>query len=153
MAEVARKHLHRILDRGEEEKAFTKERQHTAQAFTLQIEWKDGRRAEGFAWGHYSGYRWADNGDQERLALFFGECAIEVEGHNLGVLVEQIREGRLLSIREMPSSKQMLLSHSGEAEEPVISVIRSFPDVEEMLREMKEEGDDKAGHARRIQRL
>ena len=59
--------LDRILDRGDEEKSFTKERQHTAQAFTLHVEWKDGRRTEGFAWAHYLGYRWADEGETEKL--------------------------------------------------------------------------------------
>lgn len=145
--------VERILgERGDEEKAFTKERQHTAQAFTLHVEWKDGRRTEGFAWAHYLGYRWNDNGDKETLVLIFGPRAVEIEGHNLGKLVEEIREGKLSSVREMNSSRQMLLSQSNPAEEPVIQAIRSYPDMDEILKELKGESDDKAGHARRVQR-
>jgi hypothetical protein len=40
---------------GEEPKAFTSERQHAAQTFTLHVEWTDGRHTEGFAWAYYSG--------------------------------------------------------------------------------------------------
>jgi hypothetical protein len=152
MPEPIKSHLDRILDRGDdEEKTFTKERQHAAQAFTLHIEWKDGRRTEGFAWAHYMGYRWADNGDAEKLVLIFGDRAIEIDGRNLVALVDEIREGKLTSIREMPSSKQMLLNNTG-AIEPVISAIRSFPDLDEILKALKGDDDDKAGHARRIQR-
>jgi hypothetical protein len=143
----------RILgERGDEEKAFTKERQHTAQAFTLHVEWKDGRRTEGFAWSHYLGYRWVDNGGHETLTLVFGPRAVEIDGHNLGRLVEEIREGKLSSVREMNSSRQLLLSQSNPAEEPVIQAIRSYPDMDEIMKELKGENDDKAGHARRVQR-
>ena len=46
----------------EDAKSFTSERQHTAQAFNLHVERRDGRRAEGFAWSHYVGYEWTDEG-------------------------------------------------------------------------------------------
>lgn len=146
--------VERILDRdAAAEKSFTKERQHTAQAFTLHVEWRDGRRTEGFAWAHYLGYRWTDDGHVERLALIFGDRAIEIEGHNLGALVEEIREGKLNSVREMSSSKQMLLSQANPAGEPVISIIRSYPELDEILKQIKGEDEhDKGGHARRIQR-
>ena len=146
--------LDRILDRApEDEKAFTKERQHTAQAFTLHVEWRDGRRTEGFAWAHYLGYRWADEGEAEKLILIFGERAIEVEGHNLAPLVDEIREGRLSSIKELSTSRQMLLNDANPGGEPVIAGIRSYPDVAEILKQIKgEERDDQTGHARRLQR-
>jgi len=145
--------LERILERGEEDKSFTKERQHTAQAFTLHVEWKDGRRTEGFAWAHFLGYRWVDNGDSERLILIFGDRAVEIDGHNLRALADEVRECKLNSIREMPTARQMLLRNGNPDGEPIISAIRSYPDVEEMLKEIKGEDDhDKAGHARRVQR-
>jgi hypothetical protein len=144
--------LDRILDRGDEEKVFTKERQHTAQAFTLHVEWIDGRRTEGFAWAHYLGYRWVDHGESEKLILIFGERAVEIEGRNLGPLVEEIREGKLNSVREIPTSKQMLLGNSNPAGEPIISAIRSFPDVDEILMEIKGEKRAKGGHAGQFQR-
>ena len=37
------------------ERSFTAERQLTAQAFNLHVEYRDGRRSEGFAWSHYGG--------------------------------------------------------------------------------------------------
>jgi hypothetical protein len=149
---VKNRTLDRILERSDEEKAFTKERQHTAQAFTLHVEWKDGRRTEGFAWAHYLGYCWSDNGENEKLALIFGERAIEIEGHNLVKLVDEIREGKLSSIREIPTAAQMQLRHANPSGEPIISAIRSYPDVDEILQEIKGEQHGQAGHARRVQR-
>jgi len=129
---------------GEEPRAFTSERQHTAQAFNLHVEWLDGRRAEGFAWAHYSGYRWLDNSDTEKLILLFGPRALEIEGHNLGVLVIEIREGQLNSIRELPTVQQKLLGQSNEENQPIISAVRAYPEFDEILKEIKGEEDDKA---------
>lgn len=143
--------LNKILEPNEEEKAFAKERQHTAQAFTLHAEWKDGRHAEGFAWAYYSGYRWLDDGGNERVILIFGPRALEIEGRNLGPLVSEIREGKLNLVREMSSSKQSLL-RAENPDEPVIVALRSYPDVEKILNEIKGEEDDQTRHVRRAQR-
>lgn len=152
MPEAQSKYLKEILGESDGQKAFTSERQHTAQAFTLHVEWKDGRKTEGFAWAHYLGYRWTDNGETEKLVLVFGERAIEIEGHNLGLLVDDIREGKLNSIKELSSSKQMLLK-ANPTGEPVISAIRSFPDLDEILMDIKgEKHGNKAGHAGKLQR-
>ena len=102
----AQKLLRKAADRQspqDDEKSFTSERQHTAQAFNLHVERRDGRRAEGFAWSHYAGYQWTDEGNHERLVVVFGMRAVEIEGQNLGVLVGEIREGQLNSIRELAS--------------------------------------------------
>ena len=152
MPDNTRRAFDRILERTEEDKPFTKERQHTGQAFTLHVEYKDGRSSEGFAWTYYTGYRWRDVGHDEKLLLIFGGRALEIEGHNLGMLVTEIREGKLSSIREMPTAKQQLLKANGEGE-AVISAIRTFPDVEEILKEIKGEDEhDQGGHVRRVQR-
>src|ERR1017187_9753900 len=102
MPEQKSRFLDKILDAkgagAEAEASFTSERQHTAQAFNLHVERRDGRRAEGFAWSHYAGYQWTDEGEFERLVVIFGERAVEIKGHNLGVLVGEIREGQLNSI-------------------------------------------------------
>lgn len=137
---------------GEEPKAFTSERQHTAQAFTLHVEWKDGRHTEGFAWAHYSGYRWLDIGDHEKLLLIFGPRALEIEGHNLGVLVTEIRDGQLNSIREMPTVQQKLLGQSNEENQPIISAVRAYPDIDEILKEIKGEDHVQNGFTRRLER-
>src|ERR1700727_707763 len=92
-----------------DEKSFTSERQHTAQAFNLHVERRDGRHSEGFAWSHYVGYRWTDEGDKERLIVIFGERAVEIEGHNLGVLIGDIREGQLNGIKELTTRQGQLL--------------------------------------------
>ena len=135
-----------------EPKAYTSERQHTAQAFTLHVEWKDGRHTEGFAWAHYSGYRWLDIGECEKLLLIFGPRALEIEGHNLGVLVTEIRDGQLNSIREIPTAQQKLLGQSNEENQPIISAVRAYPDIEEILKQIKGDSDDQNGFARRLER-
>jgi hypothetical protein len=140
---------HRLLEKREGEgKSFTSERQQTAQAFNLHVELRDGRRAEGFAWAHYAGYRWDDEGEHEKLILLFGTRALEIEGHNLMVLVEDIRECQLNGIKEMVSA-QAELKHANASEDPVISNIRMYPDFDDLLKEIK--GDDReTGHAGRV---
>ena len=54
--------------------------------------------SEGFPWSHYAAYQWTDDGARETLVVLFGTRAIEIEGHNLGVLVAEIREGQLNGI-------------------------------------------------------
>ena len=157
MPEGKSKFLERILDKdaagAAEHPSFTSERQLTAQAFNLHIERKDGRRSEGFAWSHYVGYRWTDDGEKERLIVLFGMRAIEIEGHHLGLLVREIREGQLNSVRELTSAQCTLLSNNASGMEPVIERVTSYPDFEELFKEIKkgEEGDD-TGFARKTRR-
>ncbi len=142
-----------ILDKaepGEEAPSFTSERQHTAQAGNLHVEWKDGRQTEGFAWSHYVRSRWTDEGDKERLVVLFGEAgAVEIEGRNLGALVGKIRDGQLNGIRELASRQLTLLENQNPDSGPMISSIRSYPDFDEIFREIKGEDDDKHRHTRR----
>ena len=134
------------------EKTFTSERQHTAQAFNLHVERKDGRRSEGFAWSHYVGYQWTDDGDREKLVVMFGMRAVEIEGHNLGVLVKEIRDGQLNSIRELASGQVLLLQQGNLDNQPIIASVKSYPDFEQVLKELKGDEDDQARHTRRAQR-
>ena len=154
MPEQKSRFLDKILDAkgtGADEKAsFTSERQLTAQAFNLHVERRDGRRAEGFAWSHYAGYQWTDEGETERLVVIFGERAVEIKGHNLGVLVGEIREGQLNSIRELASGQATLLERGNPDNQPIISDVKSYPDFDEILRDLKGENDDKHRHAKRI---
>ena len=156
MPENKSKFLEKILDGkdvgADDGRSFTSERQLTAQAFNLHVERKDGRRAEGFAWSHYTGYQWTDKGDQERLIVLFGTRALEIEGHHLGVLVNEIRDGQLNSIRELVSGQRMLLEQAGDGDQPIIASVKTYPDFEELLKEVKgEDGHDTgfAGKARR----
>jgi hypothetical protein len=155
MPEARSKFLHKIIDSGAEPgKSFSKERQLSAQAFNLHVERRDGRQAEGFAWSHYVGYEWKDEGDQERLTVVFGERVIEIEGHNLGVLVSEIRDGQLNGIRELASGQNALLQQANPENQPIISGVRSYPDFDEIVKQIKRGGasDDKGGHAGRIER-
>ncbi len=149
---VTNRTVDKILERTERhdsDTAYTKERQHTAQAATIHIEWKDGRRSDNFSWGHFVRANWRDMGENERIVMLFSDGAIEIEGHNLKPIEEEIREYKLNSIREMATAKQMLLN-ANPTGEPVISAIRAYPDVDEILREIKGEKRDQAGHAGRI---
>jgi hypothetical protein len=151
MPDTKSRFVERILDGKEPEaKSFTSERQLTAQAFNLHVERRDGRRAEGFAWSHYAGYQWTDESSFERLVVVFGARAVEIEGQNLGVLVKEIRDGQLNSIRELASGQGKLLEQANPDNEPIISSVRSYPDFEEILREIKGEEDDKSQHVRRV---
>ena len=152
MPETKSRFLNRIIDeKGADEAApFTKERQHTAQAFNLHVERKDGRRTEGFAWSHYAGYQWTDEGERERLVVIFGARAVEIEGHNLGVLVTEIREGQLNSIRELASRQATLLEHEKPDGGPIISSVKSYPDFEQILKDIKGDDDDKSEHVKRF---
>jgi hypothetical protein len=153
MPEAKSKFLHKLLETPEPEgKGFSKERQLSAQSFHLHVERRDGRRAEGFAWSHYVGYQWTDEGECEKLVVIFGERAVEIEGHNLGILVTEIRDGQLNGIREMASGQARLLAHTNADNEPVITAVRSYPEFDEILKEIKGENDDKARHARRAER-
>ena len=133
-------------------KSYTSERQHAAQAFNLHVERRDGRRTEGFAWSHYAGYQWTDEGSHERLVGVFGMRAVEIEGHHLGALVSEIREGQLNGIRELAGGKAMLLAQANPDNDPVITSVKSYPEFEEILKGIKGEDERETGHAGRLRR-
>lgn len=152
MHESRSRSVERILGsakHGDEAQSFSKERQHTAQAFTLHVEYRDGRHSEGFPWSHYGGHNWKDDGERERLVLLFGERALEIEGYNLKILVAEIREGQLNGIKELVSRQATLLESANNESEPVIASVKAYPDFEQILSELKGEDDDKHRHARR----
>lgn len=154
MPEAKSRILHKILEQGgaEEQKSFSKERQLSAQAFNLHVERRDGRSAEGFAWSHYVGYQWKDEGEREKLVVIFGERAVEIEGHNLRLLLDGIREGQLNGIYELASGQSKLLAQNNPDNEPVIASVKSYPEFDEILKEIKGDGDDRQKHARRFER-
>jgi len=129
------------------------ERQLAAQAFNLHIEHLDGRVTEGLAWSLYAGYRWTDDGDHETLVLVFGPRAVEITGLNLRTLVAKIREGQLNSVRELPTSVRKQLEQMNPDHQAIIASIKTFPDFDEILKEIKGEQDEhETRHARRAQR-
>ena len=157
MPETKSKFLDKILEgkateAEEAARSFTSERQHTAQAFNLHVDHKDGRHAEGFAWSHYAGYRWTDEGSVERLVVVFGMRALEIEGHHLGVLVSEIREGQLNSIRELASGQAMLLKQANPDHQPIITRVTAYPDFEEILKGIKGEDEHETRFTRKLGR-
>jgi hypothetical protein len=153
MRNAQSKFLDRILEpAGEGAKSYTSERQLTAQAFNLHVERRDGRRSEGFPWAHYAGYQWTDEGSHERLVLMFGARALEIEGHQLGALVNEIRDGQLNSVRELTTAQRTLLERDNPDNEPVITSVRSYPDIDEMLKEIKGEDERETRFAKRLER-
>jgi len=127
MPETKSRFAERILDaRGDDGKAFTSERQLTAQAFNLHVERRDGRHSEGFAWSHYVGYQWTDEGEKEKLVVIFGTRAVEIEGHNLGALVAEIREGQLNGIKELTTA-QATLKQANAENEPITQQRKDVP--------------------------
>ena len=143
----------RVFKDAVEPKVFTKERQQTAQSFNFQVERCDGRRSEGFAWSHYSGCLWSDEGSHERLVVLFGPRAVEIEGHHLQALLQSIRECQLSGIRETISSQRTLLEHDNPENEPVISSVKMYPDFEEVLKELKGEEERENRHTQRLARM
>jgi len=153
MPEAKSKFISRIIDSSPETaRSYSKERQLSAQSFSLHVEYRDGRRAEGFAWSHYAGHHWTDDGERERLVVIFGDRAVEIEGHNLGVLVTEIRDGQLNAVRELPGAQNALLRQNNPDNEPIIASVKSYPEFGEILKEIKGGNDDKSKHARRIER-
>ena len=151
------KFLDRILeartpDDGDDVKSFTSERQHTAQSFNLHVERKDGRRTEGFAWSHYETYQWTDEGAHERLVVVFGRRAVEIHGHNLVVLVNEIREGQLNSIRELAGGQAMQLHQANPDNQPVITGVKSYPEFEDILKAIKGEDERETRFTRKLER-
>jgi hypothetical protein len=157
MHDTKSKFIEKILDgKGpsvEEGKSFTSERQHTAQSFNLHVERKDGRRTEGFAWSHYVGYQWTDEGSHERLAVIFGMRAVEIVGHNLGVLVNEIRDGQLNGIRELASGQAQLFQRGNPDNQPIITGVKTFPDFEDVLKQIKEIKGEEAHETRPARRF
>jgi hypothetical protein len=144
-----RKIMNERSDLPEENAPYTSERQLTAQAFNLQAEKRDGRHSEGFPWSHYAGCKWSDEGKHERLVILFGSRALEIEGHNLRDLVDEIREGKLNGVKEMVTS-QAALKEANADEAPIINNISMYPDFEEILKEIKGEPEHDAGFARKV---
>lgn len=153
MPEAKPDFLHKLIDtKAEDGKSFTSERQHAAQSFSLNVDWRDGRQKQGFAWAHYVGYRWLDDGETEKLAVIFGDRALEIEGHNLGALVAEVRDGQLNGIKELASGQGKLLLQSNPDNQPIILGVKTYPDFDDILMEIKGEPNVQNRHTRRVER-
>jgi hypothetical protein len=52
----------------------------------------------------------------------------------------------------MPSVQQKLLGQSSQENQPIISAVRAYPDIEEISKEIKGDDDDQVGFTRRLKR-
>ena len=84
-------------------------------------------------------------------SCYLATRAVEILGHNLGVLVDEIRKGQLNSVHELATAKAGLKQASGDTD-PVIMSVRTYPDFEEILKEIKGEEERETRHAKRIER-
>src|SRR5579872_5293787 len=106
MPEERSRNLDHILGAKQVDKGYSSERQQTAQSFNLHIDKRGGRHSEGFCWSQYLRYKWTDEGSHERLVILMGSAgAVEIEGYNLGLLVDDIRECKLNGVPEMLTSE------------------------------------------------
>ena len=136
--------LERILGEKPVEKGYSSERQHTAQSFNLHIDKRGGLHSEGFCWSQYLRYKWTDEGSHERLAILMGAAgAVEIEGHNLGLLVEDIRECKLNGVPKMLTSEIELKRAAGHTG-AIISSVKMYPDFDDLFKEIKGEEKDAA---------
>ena len=147
------KHLLEEKEPEPDRKSFTKERQHTAQAFALHLDYRDNRSSEGVAWSHFARYKWHDLGSHERLRVVFGGvCGLEITGHNLKQLEAELRSGQLNGIKETVSGK-IALGKSEGTTEPLITGVKAYPDFDALFESLIREGEEdehETGHAGRI---
>jgi hypothetical protein len=132
------------------QRVWTRERQLTAEALNLRVDWIDGRRSEGFCWRHYAGFEWVDLSDEERLVIHFDPRFVEILGKNLSCLLDEIAEGRLNRIRELSGAQRKQLEQHNPENEPVIRAINVYPRFQALLEEIK--GEENERHTRNTER-
>jgi hypothetical protein len=126
------------------------ERQPSTQSFSVQVAFKDGRRARGFAMSHYSDYEWTDEGEAERLVILFGMRAVTLEGELLDSVVTLLQEGRLTHIQEMTHREVEELKHHNPDRRPIIARVTVEPDLQSILSAIRGEEDDDTRYPRRV---
>jgi hypothetical protein len=130
-----------------------KERQIGAQAFTLRVKYSDNRRIEGFPWSHYTGYQWTDEeGAKERLTLMFGARAVVIEGYRLRNLLREIDDGRRRHLIELTDTEMNQAVNAPEENDAVIASVKSYPDFEEIFRDIKGENQRETRFTERLER-
>lgn len=100
----------------------------------------------------YETYQWTDEGSHERLVVVFGRRAVEILGHNLGVLVNEIREGQLNGVRELASGQTLLMKQANPDNQPIITGVKSYPEFEEVFRAIKGEEERETRFTRKLER-
>lgn len=121
-------------------KAFTVEREGTAQTFSLSVRSCDGRSVDGFAMSHYVRHQWLDrNAHPERLVLLFSTGAMCIEGEHLQRGLDALEEGKLKRIQVQDSNEIAAIRSRNadvrkpEDKEPVVSRVLIAPSLDTVL--------------------
>ena len=72
----------------------------------------------------------------------FGARAVEIDGHNLGVLVDEIREGKLNGIKELSGAQALSLQQANWITSRSLRPCVRFPDFDELINELRGGDDD-----------
>jgi hypothetical protein len=121
-------------------RAFTVERDGSAQPFCLSVRSQNGRGAIGIAMSLYLRHWWLDDGGRmEKLILLFSNGAIYLEGQHLQRGVDALEEGKLKRIQEQSSNEVSLIKgrnadvRKAEDKEPFVSRIVVMPSLQHAL--------------------
>ena len=121
-------------------RAFTVERDGSAQPFCISVRSQDGRSADGFTMSIYLRHRWLDGGGRlERLVLLFNGSAIYIEGQHLQRGLDALEEGKLKRIQEQNSNEIALIKSRNadmrkpEDKEPFVSRVVITPSLQSVL--------------------
>src|SRR5262249_14513410 len=89
------------------------------------------------------GFEWEDIGDEERLTIHFDPRFVEIFGKNLGVLMDDISEGRLNRVRELSGAQRKQLEEMNPDDEPSIRAIHVYQRFQTLVEEIKGEEDER----------
>lgn len=121
-------------------KAFTVERDGSAQPFCISVRLQNGRGAVGIAMSLYLRHWWLDDGGRtEKLILLFSGGAIYLEGRHLQRGVDALEEGKLKRIQEQSKNEISLIKgrnadlRKPEDKEPFVARVVVMPSLQQAL--------------------
>jgi hypothetical protein len=136
-------------------RAFTLERQETAQAFNLRIWFRNGRQAQALHWSHYLGDEYRDDGGEwESLTLLFGDRVVRIRGEHFKRLLDGLDDGKLRILQEQDGNEvKAIRAHNldkrlASDKETIIAEIEVLPPFETLAAAL--EGGDNAGNAESV---
>lgn len=148
MREPEKSHVQRLIGSvgGRDEstapgrKAFTVEREGTAQTFSLSVRARDGRAVDGFAMSHYVRHQWLDrNARTERFVVLFSFGAIYIEGEHLQRGFDALEEGKLKRIQILDTNEIAAIRSRNadvrkpEEKEPIVTRVLIAPSLDTVL--------------------
>jgi hypothetical protein len=136
-----------IEQREDDEESTTRERQGNAEAFSLEVKFKDGRRKQAFPWHLYAGHEWTDEDGMECLTVLFGLRVLIVRGYNFASLHRDMTLGKVTSIRQHNSHQVQLLTNENAENIPVIVEIEAFPNYRRLVADIKGEDEHDTGRS------